>query len=85
MWNELIEYDLREVEDLSLQCKLSVVDSAEDTDIGSETLKVSLLFNEGKGINDIFYIFDPLTKKASGKVHLHVTFTPDPNPPPVAK
>ena len=46
---------------------------------------MSLLFNEGKGINDIFYIFDPVTKKASGKVHLHATFIPDPNPPPVVK
>ena len=53
-----------------MQAKLSLVNEADGLDLGSESLKVALLYNDGKGINDIFYIFDPVTKKASGKVHL---------------
>ncbi len=82
-----MEYRLLDLEDLSRQCKLSIVNDDEGTDIGSEALKVSLLYNEGKGINDIFYIFDSVTKKASGKVHLNVSYIVDPDscPPQLAE
>ena len=80
-WNEDFDFNLESANTLGLNFKLSLVNEADGLDLGSESLKVGLLYNDGKGINDIFYIFDPVTKKASGKIHLQVTFTTHPEVP----